>query len=81
MRNRTSGGMEWQHLPGSLIPLLINRLAEVLKNPDWRVRMGAELALPAIPGEKSVQFVRAVGNDKNGYVRRIAQAVIKKHEE
>jgi len=51
-----------------------------LKDADWRVRMGAALALSAIGTEKSLDLLKAATCDENEYVQKIALAVIKKGE-
>jgi HEAT repeat protein len=46
-------------------PSSADRLNAALRNPDWRVRMGAALALTAIGEQKSFRYFEAATSDKN----------------
>jgi len=59
-------------------PSSADRLGDALKDPDWRVRMGAALALTAIGDQKSVSYLEPATRDENEFVRKIASAVIGK---
>jgi len=61
-------------------PASADRLGELLKDADWRVRMGAVLALSAIGDEKSYLFLKTATGDENQYVQKIAQSVTSKKE-
>ncbi|MFZ1128536.1 HEAT repeat domain-containing protein [Methanoregula sp.] len=62
-------------------PVSADRISEILKDPDWRVRMGAALALAAIRTEKSLAYLKAASCDENEYVRKIAGAVLETDED
>ena len=62
-------------------PASADRLGDTLKDPDWRVRMGAALALTAIGDKKSLSYLETATRDENEFVRKIAQAGIRKKEE
>jgi HEAT repeat protein len=49
-------------------PASADRLGDALKDPDWRVRMGAALALTAIGDEKSVSYLEIATRDENEFV-------------
>lgn len=55
-------------------PASADRLGAVLKDVDWRVRMGAALALSAIGNTKSLAYLKTASCDENEYVRTIARA-------
>jgi HEAT repeat protein len=57
-----------------------DRLGDSLKDPDWRVRMGATLALSAIGDQKSLGYIEVATRDENEFVRKIAEAVLRKRE-
>jgi HEAT repeat protein len=61
-------------------PASADRLGDLLKDPDWRVRMGAALALSAIGDEKSLSLLKTATSDENEYVQKIALAVASKKE-
>ncbi len=61
-------------------PASADRLGDVLKDPDWRVRMGSALALAAIGDQKSFLYLEAATRDKNEFVRKIAESVMKKRQ-
>ena len=62
-------------------PASADRLGDLLKDADWRVRMGAALALSAIGTEKSLDLLKAATCDENEYVQKIALAVTNKRGE
>jgi HEAT repeat protein len=55
-----------------------DRLNDVLRDPDWRVRMGAALAHTAIGDQKSFRYLEAATFDENEFVQKIAKAITKK---
>jgi HEAT repeat protein len=57
-----------------------DRLGDTLKDPDWRVRMGAALALAAIGDKKSVKYLETATLDENEFVRKVAFATMRKKE-
>ena len=70
-----------RHVIGALSriadPHLTDRIGYALKDPDWRVRMGAALALSTIGNEKSHNLLQMATCDENEYVQKIARAVLK----
>jgi HEAT repeat protein len=72
-----------RHVIGALITMAdaesADRVGVMLKDTDWKVRMGAALILSAIGDEVSIRYLKNASGDENEYVRRIVEASLKKY--
>ena len=80
MPSCSSEGLKWrctracymQTLGKIADPVSADRIGGILKDPDWKVKLGATLALASIGTEKSLTFLKNMSCDENEYVRKIA---------